>query len=184
MTVPKLPIKVIIVCVFFAIIGALWGSHAAGLIDLTPFLTDLPVVGKYFPEESEETITNISPLEEENEELKDKLTEMENKLAETTAKETTLQQTIEEYKAQIAEIEEEKQSLIDQENKAVLLADYYQNMKPKEVVPIFDNLDDEIVISILAKMEVSQVAKIIAELDPIRAAKLTKTITDIYNSSD
>jgi flagellar motility protein MotE (MotC chaperone) len=179
---PKIPVGVIIICILFALIGALWGAHAAGLINLIPVLSDLPVVGTYFTTGANEDNFKISPLEEENKKLKEQIIKLEKQLADVLTKENELNQEIETYRKQIIDLDNQIKILHEEQKKMLKLAEYYGQMKTKEVVPIFDNLDDEIVISILSRLDSKRAAEILAEMDPLRAAKLTKVITDINNS--
>jgi len=180
---PKIPASVIVICILFAVIGGLWGSHAAGLINLTPVLSDLPVIGNYFIDEVQIDTNSISPLEIENKKLKERISKLGNELTNSQANETNYKEEINKLQNELSSLEAQIKMLQDQEKNALKLAEYYGQMKPKEVVPIFDNLDDDTVLSILTKMESSQTAKILAELEPLRAAKLTKVLTDINNNA-
>jgi len=176
--VSKIPTSVLITCIVFALIGALWGAHAAGLINLLPVLADLPVLGSYFA--TDEAIQNaeISPLEEENKGLNAKILELEKQLVDFQTKESKYQDEIKNLREQISQLEKQIQTLTDKEKNAAKTVEYYGQMKPKEIAPIFENLDDEKVVEILLGLEADHAAKILAELDPMRAAKLTKILTD------
>ena len=97
MKIPRIPIGVIIVCIVFSIIGALWGSHAAGLINLSPVLKQLPLIGDSFELEEGANPVEISPLEEENAALKAIIQELEKKVTDLEAAETQYLANIEKY---------------------------------------------------------------------------------------
>jgi len=175
---PKIPINIVIICIIFALIGALWGSHAAGLLNLTPILADLPIIGGYYAVEDDGVSMEISPLEDENKVLKEKIQELESQLANFQTIEMKYQEDIVDYNNQIAELENKIKTIEEKEVSSTKMVEYYSQMKPKEIAPIFDNLDDEIILDILVKLDANIAAKILAELEPLRVAKLTRLLTD------
>lgn len=177
MKFPKIPIGVIIICIIFTIIGVLWGSHAAGLINLTPALADLPIVGDNFKAEGEKD-TEISPLEEENNKLTVKILELEKKVADLEALDAQYNESIKNYQNQIFQLESEIKELKLKEEKTTKMVELYSQMKPKEIAPIFENLNDEVVLDLLIRLDANLAADILAELDPLRAAKLSNLFTD------
>ena len=84
-----------------------------------------------------------------------------------------------ELNKQIELLQNENMKLKTQDENINNFVSYYQEMKPKEIVPIFENLDDEMVLKIMVRLESNHVAKILAEMEPMRAAKLTKNLTDL-----
>ncbi|KJS23490.1 MAG: hypothetical protein VR72_01350 [Clostridiaceae bacterium BRH_c20a] len=179
MSVPKIPINIVIICIIFALIGALWGSHAAGLLNLTSVLADLPIIGGKFAVVDEGVSVEISPLEDENKALKEKIQELESQLANFKTTEMKYQEEIAEYNNQISKLENQIKIIEEKEVSSAKMGEYYSQMKPKEIAPIFDNLDDEIILDILVKLDANIAAKILAELEPLRVAKLTRLLTDI-----
>jgi flagellar protein FlbB len=176
--IPKIPTSVIITCLIFALIGALWGTHVAGLLDLTQALAHLPIVGKYFEKEANETIAEISPLEEENDNLKETVQMLQAQLADYQMLEYKYQAEITSLENKIVQLENQLNAEMEKEANHAKVVDFYREMKPKEIAPILENLDDDRVIDILIRLESSHAAKILAELDPLRAAKLFNLLTD------
>lgn len=178
MAIPKLPMSVIIICIIFALIGGLWGAHAAGLLNLTPILADLPVIGSHFKVDDEGTDMEISPLEEENNILKATIHELETQLANFEVTQSTNQEEIANYKNQISQLESKIETLENKKENTTKMVELYSQMKPKEIAPILENLDDEKVAEILVSLNADHAAKILAEFDPLRAAKLSNLLTD------
>ena len=144
MSFPKVPISVIIVCIIFAILGGLWGAQAAGVLDIKGFLGKLP-----FIEETEENPQiEISPLEEENKKLQEEITELKLQLSEANQSLKSYVTEIGELNKQIELLQNENMKLKTQDENINNFVSYYQEMKPKEIVPIFENLDDEMVLKL------------------------------------
>lgn len=61
------------------------------------------------------------------------------------------------------------------------LARLYNDMKPEEVVPILQQMDDATVLKILSKMDEDQVARILALMDTSRAARLSRLLLQTPN---
>lgn len=176
MAFPKVPISVIIICIIFALIGGLWGAQTAGVLDVKGIVSKLP-----FIEEDSGQIAEIeiSPLEEENTKLKDEIDRLNLQLNEANQ---ILKSSIDEIgklNEQIELLKNENTKLKNIDEITNNLVGYYQEMKPKEIVPIFENLDDEMVLRVMVKLDSNLVAKILAAMDPMRAAKLTKNLTDL-----
>lgn len=178
MRIPRIPLGVLIICIIFSIIGALWGSHAAGIVNLTPILKELPFIGDSFVSEEDANPVEISPLEEENADLKKIIHELEKKVIDLEAAEAQYLADIEKYKNLVSDLENKIEVLESKEEKTIKMAEFYSQMKPKEIAPIFENLDDSKVLDILLKLDADLVAGILAELDPLRAAKLSNLFTD------
>ena len=94
------------------------------------------------------------------------------------AAETQYLANIEKYQNLVSDLESKIEELEKKEEKTIKMVEFYSQMKPKEIAPIFENLDDSKVLDILLKLDADLAAGILAELDPIRAAKLSSLFTD------
>ena len=82
-------------------------------------------------------------------------------------------------KKKIDDVELQKQAKLKQQEEAKRLSKLsklYGTMKPTDVVPILNLMDDDTVLLILSKMEEEQVAKIMALFDVKRAANLSQNM--------
>ena len=64
----------------------------------------------------------------------------------------------------------------EQEAKLASLVKIYQNMKPKDAAPIFDELETTILLDVIERMKEAKVAPILALMDPDRARTVTQEL--------
>lgn len=92
---------------------------------------------------------------------------VEGRVAERIAQLKTLQETVE---ALVATHDEA------QEAKLASLVKIYQNMKPKDAAPIFDELEPTILLDVIERMKEAKVAPILALMNPDRARAVTQDL--------
>lgn len=173
--------KVVLAVLILAVLAA--GGFAAGVylkvIDLPGLaqkhkLHEYPVIGRYFPQ----PLTNFEPVE-----LDDSAEPPPPPVlpaappaaappgpAGQLGEQTPAAPLSEEARLLLLKKQQEEAKLISRQ------ARIYGGMKPEEVVPIMNQLDDGTVIAILNKMEEEQVAKLMAQFDAKRAARLTQSM--------
>ncbi len=132
-------------------------------------MAEYPVVGKYLvqPKTNFETVPlDSEPVTSNSQVLPAMPADAVNPL---------LQPPVENKKLDASELQRlEKMKQQEQAKTIGKLARLYGGMKPDEVVPIINLLDDTTVIAIFNKMEEDQVSKIMATMDAKRAAALTQ----------
>ncbi|MBM7867110.1 hypothetical protein GTO89_10535 [Heliobacterium gestii] len=171
-------------------LAGLAAAQVTGLVDLSPQLRSLPVVGSLFPQKdpasegSQQTLEEhrIAQLQAEKEALDAKLTEMQSAATATPVaapQDDALKQQKAELEKQLAamkeQTEKEKQAQADLEK----LAERLSVMKPANAAKIMENLPDDTVNKLLNGMDVDKAAKITAALDPARAARLASGNGDV-----
>ncbi|MZP30536.1 hypothetical protein GTO91_12510 [Heliobacterium undosum] len=171
------------------LLAGLAAAQMTGLIDLSPQLRSLPVIGSFFPQKDpasegfQQTLEEhrIAQLQAEKEALDAKLAEMQQAAAATPAaapQDDALKQQKAELEKQLSALKEqsekEKQAQADLEK----LSERLSVMKPASAAKIMENLPDGVVNKLLNGMDVDKAAKITAALDPARAARLTMASSD------
>lgn len=177
MALPKIPVGLIVLCLLLAILGGLWGVHASGLINLNTVLQDLPFVGKNFVED--EFVEIITPLEKENEALQGEINKLQQEISNLKKEKKELEAKALALEKQAQGLDKKVNSLQKEEKEVFKLADYYNAMKAKEIVPIFEGLEDDLVLKILLQLEDKKVGQILAEMDPMRAAIITRSLSNV-----
>ena len=175
----SISLKLIILCLVAMVIGGLWAADRAGMIDLNIALQKLPVLNKnkYVKEPAPASKSPvISPIELENQKLRNDLKNMEAKFAAFENEKTKLLEQIYQLQQELTELRAYKEK---NENKAIQakeLAYYYKEMKPEAVLKVMENLDDDTVITILPLLNKEQAGKILGLMEPQRAARITQLL--------
>lgn len=172
----KLIMTIIVLGLFFALIGLLLAMNATGVFDLKAALADLPVIGNRF--KTEDPLMVVEPLEDENLQLEKEIIELKAMIVEKENLVSAFDKEREDYELKISLLKKEIDTVKQKDIQSDKLAQIYGTMKDKQAVQIFNNLDDETVISILMKIPSEKTAAFLAGMDPMRAAKLTAVLTD------
>lgn len=175
----KLILIIVVIGILFSLVGALFAMNSTGVFDLKIALADMPVIGERFQVEEEALV--IEPLEDENDELRKTIEELNSKIDEENLSNINTSVEIDKYKAEIDAQKKVISDLTEKDLKIQTLSEYYSRMKAKEAVSILENLDDDTVLRILVKLSPEKSAEILTEMDPLRAAKLTGILTDKTN---
>ncbi|MCR4440973.1 MAG: hypothetical protein QHH10_01835 [Peptococcaceae bacterium] len=180
MSKTRIPFTLIILCLVASFLGGLWAASAMGIIDLTGMLGQLPVVGGYFvkPEQAQPKVPAVSPIEEENIQLRVAKVELEKKILDLEKEKATLLSQVEEIQQELAALREYKEQKERARLKAEEMAMYYKEMKPEAAVKVMNNLDDSTVVAILPLLEKEQAAKILSLMEPQRAAFITQLLLE------
>lgn len=180
MSEKKFPLKLIALCLLAVILPGLWAANTVGLIDLRSSLAKVPYLGLYFqPTPPQEPVINmVSPLEEENNELRDKLKETQNSNLILESEKTTLLMEQEKLQSELLALRKYKEEQEQQVINLQQMAEYYKRMKAEEVVRIMNNLDDNTLIKILPLLDKDQAGKIMGLMDPQRAALITQRLLE------
>ena len=162
-----------ILAVIVALLLLALGSMFFGLVKPPEVLKDIPYFNKFFAA-SDKSETATTPQLTESDQLRIELEDTKTAI-------TFLENENAELRQRLTEVEKERNSLraLNDEQKARTdqlkkLAEYYSSMKVKQAAAIMAELDDEIIIGILTNMGSETAAEIIGELDPVEAAVLTK----------
>ncbi|ABZ84782.1 hypothetical protein HM1_2226 [Heliomicrobium modesticaldum Ice1] len=171
------------------LLAGLAAAQMTGLVDLSPHLRSLPVIGSFFPQRDpasegfQQTLEEhrIAQLQAEKEALDAKLAEMQAAAASaqsTASQDDAVKQQKVELEQQLAALKEQaekdKQAQADREK----LAERLSVMKPASAAKIMENLPDDMVNQLLNGMDVDKAAKITAALSPARAARLSMATGD------
>lgn len=175
---------IVLLCSLAVIIGALCAMQKAKIFDFSPTLAKIPVVKNYIklPQNDGENLPQ-SPLEKENQEIKEQLTTQqgntkaaEEKVLALEAEKTKLLASIEQLTGEVTALKGAKESASKTTDNTKELAQYYREMKPEAAVKIMNNLDDNTIVAILPYLEKEQAAKILALMDSVRAASITQIL--------
>lgn len=169
-----LPI-VIVLCLIAILSAVVIAAGQMGVFDARELMARLPVVGSKIAEQ-EQKIPAESPIEKENQLLRLKVAEMENKLLAAEKDKTASLKQVEELQQELLELRAYKEKKEESLLKAREMAEYYSEMKPEEVVEILNNLDDDTVIAILPLLAKDQVGEILAAMESQRAAYITQLL--------
>ena len=173
----SISLKLIILCLVAMVIGGLWAADQAGMIELNLAFQKLPVLNKYVKEPAPVSSSPvISPIELENQKLRNDLKDLEAKFAAFENEKTRLLEQIYQLQQELTELRAYKER---NENKAIQakeLALYYNEMKPEAVLKVMENLDDDTVITILPLLNKEQTGKILGLMEPQRAARITQLL--------
>lgn len=171
-------VKFVVLCLVAVIIGGLWAANAAGFIQLKDYAKKIPLVSTFFkdPVPEENNIPTISPVEQENQDLRSQIKTLEERILALEGEKVK-------YLEQISQMQQETSALnsykADTEkfiDNSKQLAEYYKKMKPEAAVSIMNNLDDSTVLAILLLLDKEQASKILSLMDPQRAALLSQNI--------
>lgn len=172
----KFVITIIILGVVFALFGLLLAMNATGVFDLKAALSNMPVIGNKF--KVEDPIMIVSPLEDENTELKKEIEGLKSALSEKDNEVLAFDKERQEFILKINTLEKEIKTVKQKDLQSDNLAQIYGKMDDKQAVKIFNNLDDSTVVGILMKIPSEKTASLLGGMDPMRAAKLTAILTD------
>ncbi len=192
---------------FLALIGAVVGLHAAGLIDarklVFPVLVRIPYAGSYierwFNIPKEYTLTpyerrllelqrrehllnqklqQILDMKSKLEALSKDLLERKKKIEEEEKKaQEVLKKLTEEIQKKKQLLEVQKKQGIPEE-KIKELAKYYEEIKPRSAAEILSVMDKDLAVAILKQLPDDLVASIISKMDPQKAAEITKLLAE------
>lgn len=171
--------KRILLIFIILLIIALIGAAIASGISLQAVLSRVPGAEKFIkttaPVTSQIPVV-VSPVEEENQKLKNMIKELESRITSLESEKTGLMEQSTLNQQELIELrayKNEREKIIVNSKQ---LASYYQEMKPEAVAKIMNNLDDDTVLLILPLLEKEQTAKILSLLDPQRAALITRIL--------
>lgn len=157
--------KVLLVAVFIIIIAG------AGVIVAvkSPLFQDIKEA--VFAQQQDEKVPSAveQALIKENEELRARITELEQELSERTHSEDEAEGGTEPNTGLVAGSKEQKEVYKE-------LAEYYANMKPDAAVAILNNHTSQLAAGILHEMEKDQAGEILSRLDTEQAAELIELI--------
>lgn len=174
----------IILIIFIGMTAGYLGMSRLRGQKVPAFIDNIPVVGTYLG--NPDNKTELSPLEKENQGLKDQLTtkglQIKTYQDRVKALELAMQalQTendrlkLQAKKAQSLQLQEAGQ--IELGDKYKDLAKYFAPMKAKDAAKIMEQkqMDDDTIIGVLQYMDKDAAAKILALLDPSKAATISK----------
>jgi len=63
------------------------------------------------------------------------------------------------------------------------LVKIYENMKPKDAAPIFEQLDMDVLLDIVDRMKEAKVAPILAQMNPAKAKEVTDELAKRHELS-
>ncbi|QGG48172.1 hypothetical protein [Heliorestis convoluta] len=161
------------------LLGSISAAQVAGVIDVTNYVRQIPVIGTMIPEKEEEAFFQqtfeehrIAQLEEEKAELDNQLRELQQQLVMVEPQEDLWEQEKNELEQSLQILQEQLEQLqnarVDQES----LVERLRLMRPADAVKIMENLPDQTINALLAEMDVDEAARLMALFDPVRAARL------------
>ncbi|OWU83206.1 hypothetical protein ATO6_20430 [Oceanicola sp. 22II-s10i] len=114
---------------------------------------------------------------------RDLLIDQREKLAQRAAELDLAAETLNQERAQLAELKGEVESLLEKVRQAQTadvdrLVALYQNMKPKDAANIMNDLDIEVTVMVLGTMDERSAAPILASLNPVRARAVSQIILE------
>ena len=174
----KIIVLIILANIIITGAGAL-AAHHTGYINLNPLLSKIPLLNSFVtptPEVPENPA--ITLLEEDNKQLKKTNKELSNTITTLEGEKNQLLQEIAEIQAKLEEIAAAQTTHEVATHNVEEFAAYYHEMKPEAAAKIMDSLADETMMTVLTLLEKEQAGKIIALMDPQRAAFITQLLLD------
>lgn len=166
------------------IIGGLFLLDYMGIIESEKVFSKVPGFGEESTKiawtklEEEELQKVRDSIEEELKALKKKETELEVREGDIIKREKELKLWEEKLAEEERLFEESTAQYKDEEAKLNKIAQYYQNMNPREAALILEKLDDLTVIDILKRMKDETVAITLMKMDPKRAGEISRKMSE------
>lgn len=138
------------------------------------------ITKKVMPELYAVTDTLITPEEALVNDInlkQQELTIQENKLLDERTKMNVIKDSLDYFKKMANQLTMEKEQ--QKSEKIGKLAKIYQTMKPAQVAPILEELDNSTIISILEQMRERQIAQILENMDQDRAIEISRAMTSV-----
>jgi len=178
--------------------GVATGMHAAGLIDVRPFVWNsapqIPFIGDYFKEflniPESYTLTVAERRKIELQQWQERLDIREKELQEKIAQSELLsndillkQQKIDKQEADLLEKEKNrntkgKETTPEEDALMKELTDTYKEISPRKAAQIITQLPDHLSVELLKKMPQDVRASILARMEPRRAARITENLAN------
>lgn len=105
------------------------------------------------------------------------LTIQENRLLDERAQMNVIKDSLDYFRTMAYELVREKEQ--QKSEKIGKLAKIYETMKPAQVAPILEELDNSTIISILESMRERQIAQILENMDQDRAIEISRAMTRV-----
>lgn len=174
----KMVFLIILAIFVIGSIGAL-AAHQTDFIDLSPVFAKIPFLQGLVKQPADNPADlMVSPIEEENKQLRAENSELLSKITTLEEEKTALLEQVTELQDSVNQLTAEKNERENKESNALELAEYYREIEPEATVKIMDNLDDETVLLILPLLDKKLSGEIISLMDPQRAALITALLLE------
>lgn len=174
----KMVLLILLAIFVFGSIGAV-AAHQTDFIDLSPVFAKIPFLQGLVKQPADNPAeVLVSPIEEENKQLRADKSELLSRITRLEDEKTALLEQVTELQESVNQFTVAKKESESREANARELAEYYREMEPEATVRIMENLDDETVLLILPLLDKKLSGEIISLMDPQRAALLTALLLE------
>ncbi len=155
----------------------IWALHFFGILHLDDMIVNTPYIKERLKTDAQYdrmmedyySLENANDdLRAENEELKQRITELENQVSQKDERITNLESEFKDYRA----TQEDDQKRVEK------LVDIYSNMEPDAAARLITDLQMETTVQIIKDLDDEQVAEIISNLPQEIAISLTERLRE------